>query len=71
MTRSDVERALDAGKLEMQRPQGDWVPIRRRGRTIRTNHGWTVPVWMEAEVEANITQSDEACGFGFVRIVQG
>lgn len=63
-----IVAALDAGKLEMQRPWGDWVPVRRRNKKHHRAKG-RLDVWMENQVEANIFATGEADGFPDVRIV--
>jgi hypothetical protein len=62
MNFAEAERALDAGTLEMQRPWGDWVPVRRAGSTklqAKANYKpWRyVEVWMEAEVISAISEA--------------
>lgn len=70
MTQEQVEAALDAGKVEIKRPQGDWVRARRHGPTIYVSPvNWRIPVRLENQVVGSITASDERYGFGFVRIV--
>lgn len=69
-TFADIERALDAGKLEMMRPWGDWVPVRRHGRTVQASRTIRhLEVWMENEVEALISSNEEQYGFPHCRIV--
>lgn len=68
-TFEEIERALDAGKLEMMRPWGDWVPVRRRGSSAKQSATYTIiPVFMENEVEASITSDGAKLGFPDVRI---
>jgi hypothetical protein len=51
-----AEQLLDQGKLEMITPWGAWVPISRRAN-IKKQAGvaYSIPVYMENEVEAYIT----------------
>lgn len=76
MTFDEAERALDAGKLEMQRPWGDYVPVRRRYRTTlsgisgRSGTRWRmIEVWMEAEVVASISEAWDGIDQPGLRIV--
>lgn len=55
---AEAEKLLDAGSLEMLRPWGDYVPMRRRGNTFKRGlAGPGIPVFMEAEVSTNITSA--------------
>jgi hypothetical protein len=69
LTFEKIEAALDAGKVQMKRPWGDWVPVTRRGSTkkhaarLRLLH-----VWMENDVEAAISTNGAKLGFPDVRI---
>jgi hypothetical protein len=69
MTLAEIERALDAGKLQMMRPWGDWVTVRRRS-DVTASHAGYVPIYMENQVEACIAPSDERMGFPLLRIVR-
>lgn len=62
MTLNDAERLLDSGKLQMRRPWGDYVPIRRRRATKMRGSGraMIIPVFMEMEVKP--TSPRRACG---------
>lgn len=55
ITFEQIERALDAGKLEMVRPWGDWVKVRRRGRTVKAGGYVRTEVFMENQVEACVS----------------
>lgn len=72
MTLEEANTLLDQGKLEMMRPQGDFVPVTRRGPSAkavraRGGHIISIPVYMENEVEAAITKSVLKCGTVRVR----
>lgn len=67
ITFSDIETALAIGKVEMKRPWGDWVPVRRRGRTINTQTEKRIPVYLE-NVEGAISTASAAFGYPDVRI---
>lgn len=68
-TFEEIEAALDAGKLEMIRPWGDWVRVRRMGRTINAGKHRRLNVYMEKEVEAYVSTESAAIGYPDVRIV--
>ncbi len=68
-TFDEIERAIDAGKAQMVRPWGDWVHIRRRARTVKAGSHRVIPVYMENEVEANISTDPARIGFPDVRII--
>ena len=60
---------LDAGKLEMQRPWGDWVPVRRREANNKFSGKLTgIPVFMERQAESAITIGMANTGFIGVRV---
>lgn len=44
MTLEQAESALNAGRLQMQRPWGDWVTVRRRGASTKTRCGHVVAI---------------------------
>lgn len=67
MMMSIAEKYLDAGRLEMQRPWGDYVPIRRKSNTRRFATGYFIPVFMEAQIESNITPKVLAAP-GYIRL---
>lgn len=64
----DVRTALAAGRLQMQRPQGDWVTCHPRNNNP---DAWrnSVAVYMEREVEAAVTAHTGTLGYPGVRIV--
>lgn len=68
LTFSQIEAALAAGNLEMQRPWGDWVPVRRRAVNERAKDHILVPVYMENEVEGTISTNTAQWGFPGIRI---
>lgn len=68
LTFEAIEAALDAGKLEMIRPWGDWVKVRRRAPTANANGGRIIHVWMENQVEASVSTESAKVGFPDVRI---
>lgn len=69
VTFEQIEAALDARKLEMMRPWGDWVPVRRRGNTVRSGRAnFILPVFMEHDVEASISSHGAINGFVDCRI---
>lgn len=74
LTFAEIEKALDAGKLEMVQPWGAWVIVRRRAKTKihrngRGQEGRNIPVWMENEVEAFITTESAQLGYPDVRVI--
>ena len=75
LTRGQVLAALDAGTLQMMRPWGDFVPVRRRSKVRHCERAcpdrYVAIVWMEAEVEGFISHVDERHGFPFLRIASG
>lgn len=70
LTREQIVAALDAGHLEMIRPQGDWVRVRRRRNIVssRERRAGYLSVWMEGAVEAVISRADERDGFPGIRV---
>lgn len=68
ITFDQIEAALKAGKVEMQRPWGDWVPVRRRGVTEWSGDYGRLPVFMENQVESTISTEGAKVGFHGVRI---
>lgn len=64
LTFSQVIHALDAGRLEMKRPQGDWVRCRRAAKTYNRR----VKAYMENMVETYIDQRLERFGYPDCRI---
>lgn len=66
----EISRLVDAGKLEMRRPGGDYVPIRRRcaDRTHGRGNITAVEIFMEAQVEASITSHQRALGYPELRL---
>lgn len=70
-TFEQIEAELDAGHLEMVRPWGDWVPVRRRAATINGGGNYRIiPVYMEGFVEASITNASAQLGYPDVRIAE-
>lgn len=74
MTFAEIAAALDAGKLEMRRPHGDWILVRRRKPTRSGEGGVARPdricVWMEGQVQACIHASEQRFGFSGIRIAK-
>lgn len=60
MTRNEIIAAIEAGRIEMQRPWGDWVAVRMRYHGASACGDFArglVPVFMEAFVEASINRA--------------
>lgn len=73
MTFDQAMTALDAGKLEMMRPWGDWVRVRRRpserlGPASNGTRWRMVDVWMEAEVVSLISEASDRFGQPYLRV---
>lgn len=66
-TFSQLDAALDHGEVQMIRPQGDWVTVRRAGRTKQARYRY-IPVIMENNVSTCISEASEGRGFPGVRI---
>ena len=73
MTLSDIERALDSGRLLMVTPTGAYVKARRRGTTKAHTHGPRVPVSLENEVKRRsaLPTSDSASSGSRVAAAEG
>jgi len=70
MTFTEAERALDAGRLEMATPWGDWVLARRNGRTNKRagRQHLSIEILMEAQVAARLSTAQDRLGQQYIRV---
>lgn len=70
MTFEQIEKALDAGKLEMMRPWGDYVRVRRREVTRVSGPYKRIEIFMENQVMACISTTAAKFNWNGYRVVK-